>query len=65
MTLSHRNVLSFTDNYNSGPCYVFGTFKIITVLLTVWSLIDIGETNATKASLCCPTMSTSKVPSPA
>jgi hypothetical protein len=53
-TLSCRKVLSFMVNCNSGPCYVFGTLKLATSLLTVRSLTDTDEKRA-------PTNSSTKI----
>ena len=55
-TLNRRKVLSFTVNCNSGLCYVFGTFELVTTLPTVQSLIEqAGLISACRASMsCCP-----------
>ena len=53
--LSRKKVLSFTVNCNSGPCYMFGTFKLVTSLPTVWFLTDTdGKISAQSPALRHP-----------
>jgi hypothetical protein len=50
---SRRKVPGFTVNCNSRPYYVFGTFKLATSLLTVWSLTDTCRKCAPRVAPCC------------
>ena len=53
--LSRKKVLSFTVNCNSGPCYVFGTFKLVTSLPTVRYLTNTdGKTGTHSPALRHP-----------
>lgn len=54
--LSCKTVLSFTVNCNSSPCYVFGTFKLATSLLTngPWPT-QVGQELAPMTSTPCLT----------
>ena len=47
--LSRKRELSFTVNCKSGPCYVFGTFKLVSMATNERFLIDTGGKTGTQS----------------